>query len=1043
MSEGWDVIYQAPLSLNQWTGAADFLLRVPGRSRLGEWQYEIADTKLAHDAKPSALIQLCVYAEALSAMQGAPPEHIIVVSPGGVEQRKRAADFAAYVRRLRRDFEHFLSGSVETDPCPVEHCGVCEWWSECDRTWREGDDLALVAGLGGEHRTKLRQSGIRTLEGLAQASTPPAGLELSASTYERLQRQAAIQARARRAGALRSEHVLPVEVNRGLARLPEPSSYDIFLDFEADRYDPTGTFHYLMGWLDGSGEYFALWAENRDEERKNFCTLVSALTRARAEVPALHVYHYGPFERTALGELMGRYSVLHAEVDDLFRSGALVDLLPAVKQGVRASVEGYSLKDLEPFHGFERKVDLREAARARRTFELGRELGLQDLSVQKHLIQEYNREDCVSTRALQAWLESKRTELSARQIIVPRPAWKDDEPPPKTTDWVIKLDAMTARLRAGLPDDEAELDELGRARHLLANVLDWHRREDNPKWWEHFRVRGLSEEELLDEKSALARLEYRGVVGKVKQSAEHEFRFPAQEVALREGDDLDIGTITLLDPASGCIRVKRKKPYDEPPSAAFLEKENFDPRLFQQSLLELGESLLTSASEPLAAFDLLMRRPPRLRGNAPLRVQDETDSQAASRVAARLDRSVLAIQGPPGAGKTYSGAEMIVALLKRGARVGITGTSHAVISGLLEQAVRRATDRGIRVSALQKPKGKGEGVKHPTVQEAKDNPAVDRALANGDINLLAGTKYLFVRPELIGAVDVLFVDEAGQFSLADALAISRAGKSVVLLGDPCQLAQPSTGAHPPGAERSALEHLLNGAETIPKELGLFLEETWRLHPEVACFTSTHFYAGRLRAREETQAQRVLGPAPLSGTGLRFIPVEHEGNTNASAEEAEVIAGLIAQLFAASATWVDSRGKERKLEPKDVLVLSPYNAHVRCIQDRVPRGVSVGTVDRFQGKEAPVAIYSMATSSAEYAPRGLSFLFSLNRLNVATSRARCVAALVASPSLLRAEAKTERDMRLLNAFCGFLKMATEYRSDGASPRRSMGARGRAP
>jgi uncharacterized protein len=1033
MREGWDVIYQAPLSLRPWTGVADFLLRVPGRSEFGGWQYELADTKLAHEAKASALIQLCVYAEALSAMQGAPPEHIVVVSPGGVEHRRRAADFAAYVRRLRSDFQQFLDGSAATDPCPVEHCGVCEWWVDCDRTWRDSDDLALVAGLGGEHRTKLRGAGIRTLEALAQATAAPDGLALSDATFERLQRQAAIQASARREGALRAERILPIEPSRGLARLPEPTSFDIFLDFEADRYDPTGTFHYLMGWVDGSGEYSALWANNRDEERENFRTLVNALIRARAEVPALHVYHYGPFEKTALGELMGRYSMLHAEVDDLFRTETLLDLLPVVKQGVRASVEGYSLKELEPFHGFKRCIDLREAARARRIFELGRELGVQDLSAQRQLIQEYNREDCISTRALQAWLERKRTELSARQIIVPRPGIGDDRrAPEKVTEWVVKLEAMTQRLRAGLPEADDDLDEHGRARKLLADLMDWHRREAKPKWWEHFRLRTLSEEELLDEKSAIARLQYVGVVGKDKRSPVHEFRFPAQEVALHEGEEVHdtegarVGTIVHLDLGSGCVRVKRSKPFEELPSTAFEATDDYESEGFQQALLEFGERLLASASEPLAAFDLLMRRPPRLCDGAPLRGSNETDSEAAVRIATLLDRCVLAIQGPPGSGKTHSGAEMIVALLKGGARVGITGTSHAVISGLLERAVRRATDRGIRVSALQKPKEKGGGVQHPAVQEATGNPAFDRARANGSINLIAGTKYLFVRPELIDAVDVLFIDEAGQFSLADALAISRAGKSVVLLGDPRQLAQPSSGAHPPGAELSALEHLLNGSETIPKELGLFLEETWRLHPDIACFTSAHFYAGRLRAREETRAQRVVGPAPLAGTGLRFIPVKHEGNTNSSAEEAEAIADVLEQLFASSATWVDSKGKERKLEPKDVLVLAPYNAHVRCIQERVPHGVAVGSVDRFQGKEAPIAIYSMATSAAEYAPRGLSFLFSLNRLNVATSRARCVAALVASPSLLRAEAKTERDIRLLNAFCGFLEMATPLR-----------------
>ena len=272
------------------------------------------------------------------------------------------------------------------------------------------------------------------------------------------------------------------------------------------------------------------------------------------------------------------------------------------------------------------------------------------------------------------------------------------------------------------------------------------------------------------------------------------------------------------------------------------------------------------------------------------------------------------------------------------------------------------------------------------------------------------------------SVDVLFIDEAGQMSLADAIAASSCATNLVLLGDPQQLDQPHQGTHPPGAERSALAHVLDGKQVMPDRLGLFLNGTWRLHPSICAYTSEVFYSGRLHAHPGRESLAVAGNPPFDGAGIRFIPVPHDGHSSESPEEAGAIAAAVRQLLAPGARWTDARGASQPLTQDDILIITPYNAQVAALTETLP-GFRIGTVDKFQGQEAPVSIYSMATSSAADAPRGMEFLYSLNRLNVATSRAQCVAAVVASPHILRVRCRTPRQLRLANALARLVEFAS--------------------
>ena len=486
----------------------------------------------------------------------------------------------------------------------------------------------------------------------------------------------------------------------------------------------------------------------------------------------------------------------------------------------------------------------------------------------------------------------------------------------------------------------------------------------------------------------------------------------------------EVGKVVATDPAARTVDLKRN--VDDAHPRAIVPLDWVRTTDHQASLVALGEWVaehgMDAPGPQRSARDLLLGRPPRLgqaSGEA-LRGPDETDLSSARRLAGRLDATTLAIQGPPGSGKTYSGARMICTLLAVGERVGITGTSHKVIGNLLRAILAAAATEGVDVRPVQKGEP-GQVLDDSRVTPSKSASDVRARLEDGRANLAAGTSWLWASAKMVDAVSVLFVDEAGQISLANVVAVSRAANSVVLLGDPQQLDQPLKGSHPPGAERSALAHVLDASATMPPDRGLFLKTTWRLHPALCDFTSEVFYDDRLEPEAHLEVQR-LHSAAADGVGPRFLAVPTAGADNESPTEAAAVADLARAIVEGGSSWVDQDGAVCPVGWDDVLIVAPYNAQVGAIKRRLPGQARVGTVDKFQGQEAPISIYSMTTSTPELAPRGMDFLYSRHRLNVATSRARCISVVVASPDLLRVRARTPDQMRLANAFCRYIELA---------------------
>lgn len=1049
MRDGADVVFQATFFDGRWRGHADFLFKRADRPSpgLGSWSYDIADTKLARSVKGGAILQMCVYADLLERLQGIAPEYLDVITGDRVRHPYRTADFAPYFRFVKARFEARVAagpdGDADTYPEPVDHCRVCTWFPTCIDRRRADDHPSLVAGMSRLDTERFKAAGATTLTAVARRPLEAPVSDMREGRRMRLREQARVQLHKHQTGESLWELIEPdaADPGKGLALLPTPSPWDLFFDIEADPWATEVGLEYLLGVVEdvgGQPVYQAIWATDQEQEREAFLAFLRLVMDRLDAHPEMHVYHYGGYEAGAIKRLMARHGVGSDAVDRLLRGDVLVDLLNVVRQGIRGSVESYSLKQVEKEYMPVREGPVTEAGFSVVAFETW--LKDHDQSILDG-IADYNRDDCVSTYRLRAWLEEWRSQAMERwpSLDWSRPVPQDGAASEALRDWMAQIAALEGRLRdlAALETDGVRADAL----RLLAGLLDWHRREEKSQWWRWFELKDeLTVEDLVGERDAIGGLTYidersdgRMVVRRYRFEPQ-DHGFGPGDAPLDKGTGKGAGTIIGLDDQHGIVTLSRSRNADWPHPTALLPNKPIDSRVIKEALKRVADAVVEDGIDgdgPFrAARDFLLRRPPRLRsapwGASTLALAGESASDAAIRLGPDLDDTVLPIQGPPGTGKTWTAARMILALVSAGRTVGISAQSHKTISNLLE-AVHEAIDGGGRPAprVLQRAGQLDDHAAHLPFVTLADNAQVAIALDDGRVDIVAGTPWVFARPEFEGLIDVLFVDEAGQMSLANVVAMGAAARSIVLVGDPNQLPMVSQGVHPDGVGASALEHLVGDAVTVPPDRGLFLDVTRRLHPTINAYISQTFYDGRLTTHPSTAGQRVEALDPsLDGAGIRWIPVEHHGNGPRSREEAEVVAGLVAALV--GRPWTDEAGNSATLTTEDVIVVAPYNAQVAEIQSalqrRIGRSGNVGTVDRFQGREGAVAIYSMASSSREDAPRDMSFLYSRSRLNVAVSRARALAIVVASPRLLEAGCRTPEQMHAVSALCSVVEHA---------------------
>lgn len=1012
MRDAAEVIYQATFASGGWHGRADFLERVPAETSLGDWGYEAVDTKLArNEALPHHALQLGVYSQWIAQAQGVAPEHMHVQLGSGRRETIRVADVAAYVRRAQSMLRRAVDEGEATEAYPCSHCAVCGFRSQCEAAWTASDHLSRVAGIRRDQVARLRAAGVEDVATLALGEGGAEVGDLAAGVVDGLRWQARLQVEGRSNETLPWER-RPVEPARGFARLPAPDPGDVFLDLEGDPFwDPASDLWFLFGLVLMEGDewcYRTIWGHDPEGEARAFEELVDLLTARRVAHPGMHVYHYSPAEPSALRRLAAQPSSREAEVDDLLRAEAFVDLYAVVRQAIVIGAESYGLKAVEKLVGFVRSADVGSGADAVVAYERWRASGDPALL---DTIASYNDEDCRATLALRDWLVEQRP---------PDLDWWQHETGSGPSEETKALRAERLALRDLLVDTGVP------AKALAGELMEYHRREQRPGWWRWFRRLEMPMDDLIRDSEAIGGLTPTArEAWPVRRSVARELTFPPQEHKIHAdaivADPATAKSVAIeaYDDEAGTIVISRSTARDgEPLPAALVPGTPLDMRPHQAALHRLALNVHAGDGTYAALVDLLARNHCAIGGRIPGTPIQTTDIDEQITLARNLADSTLVVQGPPGTGKTWLGGRMIAALLADGARVGVCAVSHKAINNLLGEIEAAAAESAVVIHGRRKTSTSSDS--HAPDDWCIENTDDNTACEDPDLNLVAGTSWLFTRPGMDQAFDYLVVDEAGQMSLGDALSVGTAARNLILLGDPMQLPHVSQAIHVAGTGASVLEHVLDGWSTIGTHQGLFLETTRRMHPDVCEFISREIYDGRLGSHPDCGRQ-----GTGAGTGIRYLPVDHTGNSSSSREERAAIAAEIAQLIGVD--YTDTAGRTRPLTAGDIMVVAPYNAHVRLLRAGLPAGVRVGTVDKFQGQEAPVVFFSMATSTGEDMPREVGFLFSRNRLNVAISRARCLAYLVCSPALLDARARTVDDMRLISTLCALVEEAERHRA----------------
>lgn len=1087
---GVDVVYQAGFFDGTFTGWADFLVREPDGS------YAVHDTKLARGAKVTALVQLAAYADQLlAAGVDVAPDVTLVLG-----DRTRAAfplrDLLPVYRERRARLEALLEQRrAATAPVAWREpgyraCGRCD---VCAAEVAASRDVLLVAGVTLNQRARLAEHGVLTIEQLGAGTEHVDGI--GTAVLDRLRLQARLQLRQETEGPV-FELVDPGTV----AALPAPDPGDVFFDFEGDPLwsDDTGSaeqaadwgLEYLFGVVESPAdpgdpaaepEFRPFWAHTRAQEKQALVDFLAYVAKRREQFPGMHVYHYAPYERTALLRLAGRHGVGEEEVDELLRAGVLVDLYATVRRGLRTGAPSYSLKKLEPLYmGDEhREGDVTTAGDSIVEYALAcaeRDAGrTQEWEQRIEAIAEYNRYDCVSTLRLRDWLVARGAEAGvtpggrggpgraggdvdgaqAGAAVDAHGVDADlgvdtgaDGGGSAVVDPLIERLAAAAEGGPGAPATPADR----RAVALVGAALGYHRREDKPFWWAHFDRLRSEPADWMDARSTLlvqdarvlddwqpptgrGKLHHRrlALLGRLEPGSDlrpgdvygiydpppgfaktsttghrgwHE-RLEVESVGPPDAHGLDAArALDRVDDAPGAVLdlvvvVEKAPATDVVPDLPMALTPQAGPSTttLEAAVREVAEHVAEGLPElpDGAALDLLRRRPPRTRSGLPLSrpATPEATVETITSAVLDLDHSYLAVQGPPGTGKTYTGGHVIAALAAQGWKIGVVAQSHAVVENMLTAVIAAGVDPGhvAKRPAEDKPTGR------PWHELKKDKFGGFFASQQQHGYVVGGTAWSFASATQVpdGGYDLLVVDEAGQFALANTLAVAGAARNLLLLGDPQQLPQVSQGVHPEPVDRSALGWLTDGHDTLPDELGYFLARTWRMHPDLCAAVSTLSYEGRLEAVRRTRERSLEGVAP----GIRTRFVEHAGNAVRSTEEAAEVVRVVEEVL--GRRWVDpAAGADRPLAEQDVLVVVPYNAQVRAVRDALDAaghtGVRVGTVDKFQGQEAPVAILTTAASSPEDVPRGMEFLLNRNRLNVAVSRAQWCAVIVRSAGI---------------------------------------------
>lgn len=1072
MKKGCKVIYQGFLSRDNFIGYIDFLIRHDGHSALGDYYYQPCDTKLTKTVRPYFLMQLCAYSWILEAAQGRLPDECNLVLGNQEVETFRVQQCYAYFNYLKDDFLSFQSNfSVDenqrSDPAFCNDFG--RWETYAKTLLSEMDSLALVANIRKSHIKKLNKAGIATFSALVEnEKTYISGI--SESTISKLKAQAKIQ-RDSKGKDIPDFAIIEQDNGKGLSALPPASPLDVYFDIEGHPLVEGGLeYLWAVSYIDSDvprGKHYAYrdwWAHTEGQEKFAFEQFIDWVHQRWQQDNKMHIYHYASYEVSAIRRISNRYNTKTEQVDELLKNNVFVDLYKIVKNGLLIGEPSYSLKNIEHLYRGKRETAVASGDESIVFYEKWRESGGAERWCQDKLgyaswlsadsfdwdnwpelkqIREYNIDDCESTLELVEWLRKQANKYNI-QYVDPNADLEEKERTEAQEKYSEKKAALQTRQQSLLNRFQDTVHLYGDSKaQLLNDLIEYFIRESKAKAWEYFDRLEKSHAVLFDDEcvivdiKAIHRYEENGKIivecdfddaqpirkDKFKAATvlEHDLKIDALKFEAKE--DKTILILTMRGPEASRL----------PEMFSVLGKDPFiDTTKLEHKICDVAEKYFTQSKMDGPLEAILSHSPPAFQRNQgflpitrSLYSENEAYINAIIDAIKNMDNTCLCIQGPPGAGKTYTAENVIKALLAEGKRVGILSNSHAAIMNLMEPllgetvSIVKVAGLGSNQAEFQEKYPK-ERYPNFTYRTAFD---FTKKQPYKTFQLVGATAYALCDDEAWNnPLDYLFIDEASQVSLAHLVGISGAARNIILMGDQMQLEQPTQGAHPDKAGLSCLQYFLGDHAVVPEALGIFLERTFRMHPSVCEPLSKVVYEGKLVSDAATQNQAIIIPKPdliPQQNGVLWLPIAHEGNTQCSQEEVEHIKKLIQELL--TGTYQDKHQKTHRINQNDILVVAPYNMQVNLLKEQLPEESRIGTIDKFQGQEAPVVIISMGVSDVNDSSRGLDFVFDINRLNVAVSRAKALAIIVSNLDLYKCQVNSILQLEKASFFCSLINL----------------------
>lgn len=1072
MRKGAQVIFQGRIQRDNFSGFVDFLIKRKGTSDFGDYYYEACDTKLARSVRPYFVLQLCAYSWMLESVQGHLPEEFSLVFGNFEPVYYRVQQFYAYFQYLKDNFLKFqndFKADISCRPDPALSSDYGKWATYAKQVLEETNSLRLVANIRKNQIKKLQATGITRLDQLAEAQLETVN-GIGQATLGRLQAQAKIQ-KASKEKEIPDFVVIEQDKGKGLSALPPASPLDVYFDIEGHPLVDGGLeYLWAVSYIDSDapkGKQYAYndwWAHNDEQEKHAFELFIDWVYGRWQQDSKMHIYHYASYEVSAIRRISNRHNTKTKKVDELLKNSVFVDLYKIVKNGLLIGEQNYSLKNIEHIYRGKRETVVATGGESIVFYEKWRESGgvekwCQDTKgyqlwlssepfdwnywPELNQIREYNIDDCESTLELVHWLR-KQVSKHNIQYVDPNADSEEKERTEAQEKYSEKKAALQARQQSLLKrfQDSAQLHDDPKA-HLLNDLIEYFVRESKAKAWEYFDRLEKSHAELFEDDNVIVDVKVNNRYeekGKIIIECDFDEVQPIRKDKFKAGTILehdlkvdDLKFETKEDKTILILTMRGSEACKLPEVFAILGKDPFiDTTKLELKICNVAEKYFNESKidGPLEA--ILSQFSPVFKDNQqyfPITrsrySENEAYINAIIDAVKSMDNTCLCIQGPPGAGKTYTAEHVIKALLAEGKRVGILSNSHAAIMNLMEPLLREPVNI-VKVAGLGSNQADFQE-KYPKEQYAnftyRTSFDFTQKLPYSTFHLVGATAYALCDDDAWSTpLDYLFIDEASQVSLAHLVGVSGAAQNIILMGDQMQLEQPTQGAHPGKAGLSCLQYFLGEHAVVPDELGIFLERTYRMHPAVCEPLSKVVYEGKLVSDAATRNQAIVIPKPElvhQQNGVIWLSVAHEGNTQCSQEEVDHIKKLIKELL--TGTYQDKHRQKQPMVESDILVVAPYNMQVNLLKEHLPEGIRIGTIDKFQGQEAPVVIISMGVSDVNDSSRGLDFVFDINRLNVAVSRAKALAIIVSNQDLYKCQVNSILQLKKASFFCSLINI----------------------